>query len=180
MSMDVSALASFAAAGSTTRSCVSNSAAAPMVRALLDRAATAQVAARGARSRARSLAFGRECSIPAVLSDYLDQPSSSRTAEVCAPELVSRERAFFDFSRVLGRRPRKSARGLQNLHRGSDSRRRLSVMGLVCEAHGLKGPPAWVLGVSTGWTARCRVWPTIECLGCVDHARHAPGTPGGT
>ncbi len=50
----------------------------------------------------------------------------ARTAEVCTPELVSRERAFFDFSKVCVEQPRKSARGLQSLHRGFDSRRRLS------------------------------------------------------
>jgi hypothetical protein len=59
---------------------------------------------------------------------FINVVAAATPAEVCAPEMVSGERDFLGFPDVLECTSEKCGRSLQNLHRGFDSRRRLSAM----------------------------------------------------
>ena len=87
----------------------------------------------------------------------------SRKTRVCEVELVSRSARFSRFARFLDLRLRKWAKGLQNPHRGFDSRRRLSI-GPVVRSEGRRAPSGRDGGrapmarlVAHGVRARCGV-----------------------
>ena len=81
----------------------------------------------GFDSRCRSASHGGRAAIRA--SPRLSRRRSHRCdgvkAKVCRPPMVSQGRDFLRISELLGSRLANRRNGLQNLHRGFDSRRRL-------------------------------------------------------